>query len=365
MMATPAGGVESQKYVENAGSSYGTPDGGVDCTGPLKLAKWNKGQDIVLERFDGYWDSSLRAHSATVDIPFISNESTLTSALMSGQVDGAYAVPPVSIDQLSQSDAGTMYFGPSMQSFDVIVSNFDGPLGDPRIRQALMLALDRQGIINAAVAGRALPLKAIVAPSSWGYAKDVFQKAWDALPPSTMNLDQAKALVQEAGVPTQPIVLANLAQDSQLMIISTALQDAAKKLGITVQIKTLPVGKYAPLFFDPKAREGIDMFLTGWYTDVPEPLNMYGTIFTTGGASNYNGYSNPAYDKLINQASVTTDTAARAALITQAQAIAVQDVPWIPLYAPNVALFLGKRITGAPASFVYLYYPWAAEIGAA
>ncbi len=365
MMATPAGSVESRAFVEAAGADYGTPDGGVNCTGPFSLAEWNKGENLVLERFEGYWNQDLRPFAARVEIPFIDNESTLVSALASGQVDGTFEVPPASIQQLQQSDVGTLYFGPSMQSFDVIVSSFEGPLGDARIRRALALALDREGIVSAAVDGQAEPLKAIVSPASWGYANETFQTAWDALPDVKSNLEEARALMQEAGVPTEPIVLASLAENEQLSIISVALQDSAKELGMTVEIRTLPVGKYAPLFFDAKAREGVDMFLTGWYTDIPEPLNMYGTIFNTGGGSNYNGYSNAEYDRLITEALGTEDTVARAELINQAQAISVEEMPWIPLYAPNVRLFLGDRISGAPASFVYLYYPWAAEIGAA
>lgn len=365
MMATPTGGVGDKEFVERAGADYGTPDGGVNCTGPFRLGEWVKGERLVFERHEDYWDAALRARAARVEVPFISNESTMVSALVGGEIDGTFDVPPAAIDQLQQSDAGTLYFGPSMQSYDVIVSDFDGPLGDERIRRALMLALDREGIISAAVNGRAEPLKAIVAPSSWGYAQETFQQGWDALPPAEQNLEEAQALVREAGVPTETITLANLAEDEELLIIATALQDAATKLGMKLDIQTLPVGKYGPLFFDAKAREGIDMFLTGWYTDVPEPLNMYGTIFTSDGGSNYNGYSNPEYDRLIGKALETDDPTARAELINQAQIISVEDAPWIPLYAPNVRLVLGSRISGAPASFVYLYYPWAAEIGAA
>ena len=365
MMATPAGGIGDRESVEAAGADYGTPDGGVNCTGPFKLASWDKGERFVLERFDDYWDTSLRPMAATIEIPFISNEATITSAMIGGEIDGTFDVPPASIDQLQQSDAGTLYFGPSMQTYNVIISSFEGALGDPRIRQALTLALDREGIINAALSGRAEPLKAIVPPSSWGYGEQVFQQGWDALPAVERDLEAAMALVEEAGVPAEKIVLANLAEDEELLIISTALQDAATQLGMELEIKTLPVGKYGPLFFDAKAREGIDMFLTGWYTDVPEPLNMYATIFTSDGGSNYNGYSNADYDRLVSDALATDDLDVRAELINQAQAISVEEAPWIPLYAPNVRLWLGERITGAPASFVYLYYPWAAEIGAA
>ena len=365
MMATPAGAVAEQAFVEAAGADYGTPDGGVMCTGPYKLESWSGGSSLTLAAYEGYWDANLQPKAAVVEMPFITEESTLISAMLTGEIDGTFSVPPSGAAQLASSDAGTLYFGPSMQSFNVIVSSFDGALGDARIRRALTLALDREGIVAAAVDGNATVLKGVVAPPSWGYSADVFQAGWDALPGIEQDLDAAKALVAEAGVPDEPIVLATLGESEELGIISTALQDAARQLGIELEISVLPVGTYATLFFDAEARVGIDMFLTGWYTDVPEPLNMYATIFTTDGASNYNGYSNEEYDRLISEALGTDDPDARAALVVQAQAIILEEAPWIPLYTPNVRVFQSKRVSGVPTTFVYLYYPWLAEIGAA
>lgn len=365
MMATPAGGVASKSFVERKGADYGTPDGGVMCTGPFKLERWKKGESITLARYDGYWDPDRRARAASVEMPFIKEESTLVSSLVGGQVDGTFEVPPAAIEQLERSDAGKLYFGPSMQSYDVIVSDIEGPLADARVRRALLLALDREGIVEAAVAGRAEVLKAAVPPGSWGYAKGAFRDAYDALGSVSRDIATAKRLVKEAGAPKAPVTLAALAEDEELSIIANAMEDAARQIGLELRIKTLPVGKYAPLFFDPEARKGIDLFLTGWYTDVPEPLNMYATIFTSDGNSNYSGYSNERYDSLIERARATEDEAARAKLVIDAQRITAEEVPWLPVYTPNLRVFLGKRITGAPATFVYLYYPWLAEIGAA
>ena len=92
---------------------------------------------------------------------------------------------------------------------------------------------------------------------------------------------------------------------------------------------------------------------------------MWATIFTSKGVSNYNGYTNPEYDRLIDEAISAEDPEARAALINKAQEIVTADVPWIPLYAPDVRVFLSNRVTGVPTTFVYLYYPWLADIGAA
>jgi peptide/nickel transport system substrate-binding protein len=98
--------------------------------------------------------------------------------------------------------------------------------------------------------------------------------------------------------------------------------------------------------------------------DVPDPLAFLRSIIGTGGAQNYNGYSSSAVDSLLNEAAATADDSERAELVNQVQAAAMKDLPWIPIVDPAVRLFLGNRVTGAPASFVYLYYPWAADLGA-
>ena len=153
MMATAAGSVASKAFVTAKGAKYGTPDGGVMCTGPFKLATWKNGESLTLERYDAYWDSEHRARAQEVEMPIITEESTLVSSLVGGEVDGTFEVPPAAIGQLQQTDAGTLTFGPSMQSYNVIISNLEGGLSDARVRRALMLALDREGIVKAAKTG--------------------------------------------------------------------------------------------------------------------------------------------------------------------------------------------------------------------
>jgi peptide/nickel transport system substrate-binding protein len=365
MMATPAGGIGEKAYVQKKAATYGTPDGGVMCTGPFKLASWEKGQRIVLTRNPDYWDRALTPRADKVTFPFLNNQTTRVSALVSGQVDGTWEVPSTSIGQLSRASAGSMYYGKSMQSYDVIISSFKGALGDVRVRRALMLALDRKGIVDAALSGHAELLRAVVAPGSWGYGAADLRAAYDKLPAPATDVKAAKALL--AGVPSNkrgPITLATLEDNGELAVTANALKAAGQAIGLKINVETMPIIKYDALFFDPKARKGVDMFLTGWYTDVPDPLNVYSNVFLSSGASNFNGYHNASVDKALLQARGTDDPTERARLVAQAQAAIVADVPWIPLYSPYVRVFMNKRLGGVPTTFCYLYYPWAATVGA-
>jgi peptide/nickel transport system substrate-binding protein len=92
-LATPAGRIDSKAFLEERGKAYGTPDGGVDCTGPYRFAKWEKGQSITLEAFDGYWDPERVPQVRTLDVSFVADPAARVNALASGTIDGTYQVP--------------------------------------------------------------------------------------------------------------------------------------------------------------------------------------------------------------------------------------------------------------------------------
>ena len=83
-----------------------------------------------------------------------------------------------------------------------------------------------------------------------------------------------------------------------------------------------------------------------------------------GALFNYGGYTNDEVADLLTRAKAETDPTTRAKLVVEIQDIFVRDLPWIPLVAPSVRVFENNQLTGAPKSFVYLNYPWAADLGA-
>ncbi|MCM2386801.1 ABC transporter substrate-binding protein [Streptomyces albipurpureus] len=362
-LSSPAGIVGSKATVTAKGKAYGTPDGGVNCVGPFSLSKWDKGQSMTLKRDDNYFDPAHKAKSKEVVFRFVRDPAAMVNGLLSDSIDGSWFLPPSAIKRLSSSGKGSVYYGKSTQGFNAIVMNTEGPLRDVRIRQALSMAIDRKGIIDAVISGAGQPQKAPAVPGSWGYAEEKYQQAWDGLKVTEQNLEAAKKLVADAGAPSKPIVVATTSAEAEVPVIGAEIQSAAKKIGLDVQIKSVPADQYNGVYTDKKAREGIDLYLTGWGTDFADPLQMY-QYFQTDHFYNFSGFSNPKYDDLIVKAGKTQDQAQRADLVTAAQKIVVDELVWIPLYAPYNTLFLNKRVTGTPASYVQLHYPWAAHLGA-
>lgn len=363
LMATPAGVVGEAAYIKEKGDAYGTPSGGAMCTGPLAFSKWDKGQSITLTRHEDYWDPERRAHAGTVKFQIINDDATRTSALLSGEVDGTYWVSAEAVDQLKQGP-GAVTLGRSTTLDQLPVTEKDGPLHDPRIREAFSLILDREAINDAILHGLGQIPKALTGPSAWGYAEETFRAGYDALPSTELDLERAKQLVQEAGSPQEPIVITLAANLQAGVRMGTIIQDAAGKVGLNVKLNTIPSTEFGDLFYDPAARKDTDTFLYFNYADVADPLQVYVTATLPGGIYNYMQYDNPIVNEALGKARKTYDEEKRADLIVKAQAQVMKDLPSIPVLTLPVIMFQNKRITGAPASQAFYYAPWANLVGA-
>jgi peptide/nickel transport system substrate-binding protein len=368
LMATPAGGVGPQAYVTAKGKNYGTAKAGPVGTGPFKFTSWNPGSNITISRNDSYWDTAHAPKTKSVVFSFIPEESTMTTGLLSGEIDGAYHTPYSGLSQLRSSSVGTLYLGKSMLFTVIYVSTTTGPLANSNVLKALLMATDRQALASTVYSGAANPLPSTMTPlDQWGYAQSQAAAAYHKLPPPVLDLEGAKKLMQ--GVDTSgTFVIATRASFQRYINIASIVQDAGKKLGLNIQIKPVNPNDYGNLFFSDSARKGIDLFISENYADIPEPLETLYITVTPQPANaltyNYNDYNNPPVTSDLRKAVAEPDPSKRASLIIDAQSLLANQPATLPLASPAVPLFLNKRATGAPASFCYLYYPWARDVGA-
>ena len=363
-MGGSAGVVESAATLAEKGADYGNSTGGVNCTGPFSFGEWQSGESITLERYDDYWDSELKARSGEVEFIFMNDANARINALKSGEVDGGWMIPADAVDQLRDSDQGDLLFGLNTAVNNLIISNLDGPLGDLRVRKALLMALDRQGIVDAAVKGYGAVTDALTTESVWDGASDrALAAAFGDLEEYPYDVEAAKKLVEEAGAAGQEITYVTAPISSDFNVYAQATAAAAESIGLTVKVETVTPNAYTALFSDPSAREGVDLFYTSWYLSSPDPLEMY-SVLRTGEFSNYGEWSNPEFDQVVNEAIAIEDPAARSEKTAEAQQIANAELPWLPMFEAPVTVFMGERITGVAPSVAFLYYPWAATIGA-
>ncbi|MEU9040555.1 MULTISPECIES: ABC transporter substrate-binding protein [unclassified Kitasatospora] len=364
LLAASPGTIESAAYLARAGKDYGSPKGGVDCTGPYAIDTWAQGESITLKRNPAYWDNSLAPKADSVKFVFIADASARASGWLSGAVDGGYMVPSSSLVQIQGSSRGKVYFGPNTAAADLAVLDLHGTLGDLRVRQALSMALDRDGIIKSAAGGIGVPAKAPAAQGAWGIAPERTAGYFAALPAPVHDVDGARKLVRDAGASGKKVVMATSSLAPEISVVGNAVQAAGRQIGLDVELRPVSPDAYSALFTDPAARAGLDLVVTNGYDNTPDPLEFYQSLHT-GDFGNYANWSDPEFDALYDQAVAATDPGARADLTAKLQQIAVRELPSIPLYEAPFSVFLGSRITGAPAGIAQLYYPWAATIGSA
>ncbi|MET0859485.1 MAG: ABC transporter substrate-binding protein, partial [Microbacterium sp.] len=163
-IASGGGAVLSKMYSEEAGDALGTSGGGLLCAGPYELESWTPGTDIVTVANEDYWDGAPLVK--TVTYKFISDGTTLTNALLEGEVDGAFNVPPASRNAFETSDGGRLVVGPSTASFSFGPTKSTGAGANPQIRQALSLAIDRNQYIQTVLNGLGQAQSTFVAPFS-------------------------------------------------------------------------------------------------------------------------------------------------------------------------------------------------------
>lgn len=358
-MATAAGVVASKAVITQEGASYGT-QGSLGCTGPFELGQWVKGQSLELNRFQNYWGTPAKSQHVTFD--FISDPAEFTNALLTGEVDGAYLVPPQSYARLKAAHIGSLYFGQALTTVNINIDSFSGVLGNVKVRQALSLALDRNGFVQTGLAGVGTPTSSITPRAAWTDGSET--EAFENLPSPQQNIKEAKQLIREAGAEGKTITLATSPIGPDTDILPTALQAAGEEIGLNVVLKTVSPDGYTALFSSSQARQGLDMFPETYYLSITDPFDILDN-FQTGSFQDNAGYSNPVYDKLIDEASATYNTAARLKIEAKINQLEAQQVLWIPVAEWPNALFMDKRITGAPTTIAYMYYPWAADVGAA
>ncbi|MCD5348188.1 ABC transporter substrate-binding protein [Agromyces sp. H3Y2-19a] len=364
-LATNLGAVVQQQQREAAGEDYGNPEAGVMCTGPFQVGEWKQGQSISLDRYDDYWNAEKRAKAKEVEIGFVVDPTAIATGLSTGEIQGSYDVPLPALGQLSTSSTGALSYGEGMQIM-AIISTGNGTFGDPAVRRALTRATDRQAIADTVYEGTGTPSRSIVPQGPWNHYPDVAEQRDAELPDLSYDLDAAKQELEAATVDlSQPIKIAYPSERSFYADILNEMANGAKELGLTLEPTGVPSAQFGAFFSDPEARKGYDGFVTTNYLSSPSPLAHLDNVAYTGSQQNYAGFSDPEIDAAIDAAYAESDPAKRAELTVDAEALVMQQQPWVPINDLAVRLYLDQSVTGVPASFIYLYYPWAADLGSA
>lgn len=377
-MSSFSGMVQEKRFAERAGSKLGTAAGKIMCSGPYELTSWTPGTGMTLTANPHYWNPADRAHAHTVQIQFDTDSTSIAQALISGQLDGAYEIPPAVIPRLRTASSGKLIFGaPSQLYLTLSAARATGVLASLDVRKALFMTVNRQAIAKAAYYGAAIPNYTQMNISSWqnGSWPPAAQKIWSAAYAGFEQQEKswgtpaafaaAKKLATAGGYHGQPIVLATLAGDATLAEVAGLIQGWAREAGFNVQIKPMQPLAYDNASYSAKYRTGLDLLLGTTFNVAPNPLEPMGLTYTPGNPYNYTGYTNSKVVADINAARATSSLTEQARLMTNAQAIYERAYNGMTLVQFDEIMFLKNGLGGATTSFAYMNEPALALIGKA
>jgi peptide/nickel transport system substrate-binding protein len=362
-----------KKFAQAQGSKYGTPAGSIMGTGAYKFQSWQPGVAVVMVRNDSYWDSSVKPLVREIDIKGAPNDASLTSALLTGGINGSFTQSLTTLDQLKASKAVTVTYGPGWYTDAFIVSDLKGPLGDVRVRQALSMALDRKGLVDAIYKGTATLPRWISNSGTFGYGKSTFQAAYGAAPDMTQDLAKAKQLVIDANATGKTIRIGMSSELTGISIEASALKAAAEAIGMKATLHSVSAQNFINFFIDPKARADVDGFFTLNYGDYAGPEALLATLLLPDGSQNFSGYGIQGSDpdaanhakvfQMMDDARGTADPNARAQKVADVEKAIATDLPWIPVLQPLIVLITSNNLSGTYSSFAYMFAPWADKLG--
>ena len=297
-------------------------------TGAFKFVEYKTAEKWTLERNPDYWDSEL-PYLDKIEMIHVAAWSDRGTAVLTDQADLSWNV---SFETWSEGEKNPddvqvkklANFG----AYWMLINTKKEPFGDARVRRAIHLGISRQNIIKAFGTQEQINLtRWMPYGDPYATAPEEIAKLPGYREDKTADIEEAKKLLADAGFPDGIKDVEILAASGpQAELLATAIQDMLKRnLNIEATIRII---ERAQLPEEEKAGNFmlvIDTPAGPSISDMAPPANNW---WRTGGASNWGGYSNPAFDTLLDQIDVEIDVAKRQDLINQALDLLDQDVPW-------------------------------------
>lgn len=338
-----------QNFIVDKESSLTRDDGDYNTrpigTGAYIFDEWVKGSYVRMHANPNYWEGEPKYK--TVEIRPIVEEATRFAALAGHQVDIVNGVPLTLADRISKMPNVEMIQRPARRCIYLTVSNKPGtPFADKRVRQALAYAINEDEIIDKVMQGKATKASQIPDKPTVGYNADIKRIEY--------NPEKAKQLLAEAGY-ADGFEIAIAGPNDRYINDEKIAEAVAKymaKIGLKVKLDVKPKS----IFFDETAEFKHPFYLIGWFDGSYDfgrsAEKLLHTWDKEKGMGAYNGavYSNPAIDDLIIKSSSIVDSAERDKALQKINAMAMEDVAWIPLHYQQdlYAVAKGKNIKFNP-----------------
>lgn len=317
-MAFPGSSIVPKALLESGHDLNAQPIG----SGPFKFVSYQPRSMVKFEKNADFYEAG-KPHFDGMEFHLIADVTALTNAVISGTVHFTNEVPPKDWATVSSS-AGIV--GQTLEGsryYWLLMNNTVAPMDNPKVRQAIAHAINRDAITAATFFGQAKPLLGGVIPEwNWAYPGiTAFNSQGD--------VEKAKALLAEAGVPDGFTTSMTMASSFPAMVaMAPILQANLAAIGITAEIKTMEIPRYWDEVWAPSAFDITTMY---WVSPLADPDDFVYNNYASGTGINVQKSSSEAMDKLLKDAKSATSVDERKALYKAQQELALEEMPIVPL----------------------------------
>ncbi|MEV6651281.1 ABC transporter substrate-binding protein [Streptomyces sp. NPDC051219] len=314
--------------------------------GPYAVQSYTKGSRMSLRKWEGYPGDD-KAQNAGVDLKVYTDNNTAYTDLTAGNLDLVDDVPAAQLKNV-QADLGDRYINTPAGIIQTLAFPYYNPAwkkpGVEKVRRGLSMAINREQITDTIFQKTRTPASDWTSPvlgADGGFKEGLCGDACD------YNAAEAKKLIAEGGgIPGGRLTITfNADTGSHREWVDAVCNSINNALGNDRACVGNPVGTFADYRNQITQRKMAGPFRAGWQMDYPLIQNFLQPLYYTNASSNDGKWSNPEFDKLINEANAETDTAKAVVKFQDAERVLAEDMGAIPLWYQNGSAGYTERLS--------------------
>jgi len=340
LMAMSSSFAVPQEVVEKWGNLFASEPAATVGTGPFILRDWEHQNYLLLESNKDYFDGKPYVDGLRYSI--IKEPVGRLQEFRAGNLDHTDIPPDLLPNILADEEESKLIVGrPLLDVYNLGFNCEKAPFkGNAKLRQAFCHAIDRDYLINTVLNGLVTEATSIVPPGIYGYNA--------GLPGYEYNETLARQLLVEAGYPEGkglPEITLYFDSRPPRPDIAQVVKQNLARIGVNINLRQLEWASYLQAV---DAGEPAFFQLT-WLADYPDPENFLYVLLDSkqwGPPGNSTRYSNPEFDRLVEEAGRISDQKRRWDLYAQAEKIAFDDAPWLLLYWNRCNILVAPEVRG-------------------
>jgi peptide/nickel transport system substrate-binding protein len=319
-------------------------------TGPYMLQSARWGDEVILEKFDGYWRGWPEKNYSKAIIRKVAEPATRRQMIESGEAQITVELPFTDVEAIKNNPNLVVNVESSLQNLYAMFNTEKAPTDNVLVRQALTYAFPFDQVIQYAAGGYASQSYGAVPQGLWGFSTSLPQYSYD--------LEKARQLLDQAGLSGGfKLLLTYTAGNESEKTMAELYKAELAKLNIDLEIRGMPWDSQWELGMnsDPQARQ--DIFVMYWWPDLPSPYSFLFSPFHSEDEVLFNlaYYKNPVYDDIIDEANELTsmDPQKSEQMFVDAQRILLEDAATIFVYDRQDVWVVSNKLQGFKFNSAY------------